>query len=85
VNLLPASSSLSSQPNKMWAIGIGMQLLGYLVADTLCSDMPIFNQMLVTRMNGSCKWLSVVEKITTFSVRQSLLSMETVHFQTCFV
>jgi hypothetical protein len=36
----------------MWAIGIGMQLPGHLVADTMCSDKPVSNQMSVTRING---------------------------------
>jgi hypothetical protein len=35
--------------NKRWAIEIGMKLPCCLVADTLCFDMPVFNQILVTR------------------------------------
>jgi hypothetical protein len=66
MSLLPPSSALSSPTNKMWAIEIGMQLPGYLVAETVCSDMPVANHMLVTRSNGRCKWLSV-KIITTFS------------------
>jgi hypothetical protein len=52
--------------NKMWAMGIGMQLPVHLVADTMCSDMSVFNQKFVTSINGRCKWLSV-EQITIFS------------------
>jgi hypothetical protein len=38
--------------NNMWAKGIGMQLPGHLVADTMCSDMLLSNQTLVTRISG---------------------------------
>jgi hypothetical protein len=41
--------------NKMWAIGIGMQLPGHLVADTMCYNMPLSNQTLVTRIYGCLK------------------------------
>jgi hypothetical protein len=47
MKLLLASSAVFSY--KMWAIGIGMKLPGDLVADTLCSGMPVSNHMLVTR------------------------------------
>jgi hypothetical protein len=50
--------------NTMWAIGIGMQLPGQLVADTMCSDMPVSNQTLASRINGRFERLSV-EEITT--------------------
>jgi hypothetical protein len=43
-----------------------MQLPGHLVADTLCSDMPVSNQTFVTRINGRCKLLSF-KQITKFS------------------
>jgi hypothetical protein len=36
-----------------------MKLPGHLVADTVCSDMLVSNQMLVARINGRFKWLSV--------------------------
>jgi hypothetical protein len=36
-----------------------MKLPGRLVADTVCSDMLVSNQMLVARINGRFKWLSV--------------------------
>jgi hypothetical protein len=43
-----------------------VQQPGHLVADTLCSDMPVSNQMLVTRVNGRCKRLSI-KQITSLS------------------
>jgi hypothetical protein len=55
INLFPVSSALHSQTNKMWEIGIGMQLPGHLVPETLCYDMPLSNQTLVTRINGRCE------------------------------
>ena len=45
--------------NQRWAIRIGKQLLGHIVADTMCSDMSVSNQILVTMINDRFKWLSV--------------------------
>jgi hypothetical protein len=50
MNLLPAQCFVFST-NKMGVIGIGMQMPGHLVADTMCSDMPVSNKMLVARIN----------------------------------
>jgi alpha-acetolactate decarboxylase len=58
-----------------------MHLPDQLVANTMCSDMPVSNEMLAISINGRFKWLSV--KISPRShVRQYLLSLETVHYQT---
>jgi hypothetical protein len=38
------------------AIRTGVQLPDHLVADIMCSDMPLSNQTLVTRISGRCKW-----------------------------
>ena len=69
--------------NKRQSIRIGMQIIGQLVADTMCSDMEVSNQILVTRINGRCKGLSL-EQINMFSC-QSLFSLQTIHYQPVFV
>jgi hypothetical protein len=52
--------------NKMGAIGTGVQLPGHLIADTMCSDMPLSNQTLVARISG--RPLQMVQRWTNHHV-----------------